>query len=585
MALFTFDAGTLSSYDKLKFTNIKNCTRTTTPYFRVLYIYSGGQKEQAFYNTDDKDITLSGQLTSDQLATVTTIAVGGSGDNGSVVFNPSNIKLVNSSTGDELVCTGVTTRTGNPNGSYRANDFTWTSASSNTMQIFSFAAGTLSKYGKLYLTTSDFDALGATVAANDEKYRVLFINGEGTPLKTQKYSSIGAKTIDLLSFLTDEERAATVEIAFGGVCAKGTIHIEPSSIYLEAAEESEEITLSSPVSGFEWYKYSDGTVYGHSQSELHKRLGQGLGSNQVIYGPTSENGKTAYMDVTDYDEMIFTTANDGTAGLRLLYGDATISTTETNAAQDYSVSLATIDKIGNIKTRNASVTAVNVSAINFKKSFLSGLSATPWSFAKDVENTTVSLNRNFTADQSSTIWLPFDLTAEQAAAAGEFYEFVAFDGSNLGFNPVTEPQAYTPYLFIPASSGELFNNITTTVKAVNSSTLSATGGTATFKGVLQHIDNVKGAESGTVYGYDATNGDFVQVTGDGVSIDAFRAYIVISGGAALAPRLRVTIHNAPTAVENVQSENIQGTKVLRDGQLYIKYNGTMYNVQGQKVNR
>lgn len=31
---------------------------------------------------------------------------------------------------------------------------------------------------------------------------------------------------------------------------------------------------------------------------------------------------------------------------------------------------------------------------------------------------------------------------------------------------------------------------------------------------------------------------------------------------------------------NVQSDKVPSTKVLRDGQLYIRYNGTMYNVQG-----
>ncbi len=39
-------------------------------------------------------------------------------------------------------------------------------------------------------------------------------------------------------------------------------------------------------------------------------------------------------------------------------------------------------------------------------------------------------------------------------------------------------------------------------------------------------------------------------------------------------------------VDNVQGYNVQSTKVqkiLRDGQIYIMYNGTMYNVQGQKV--
>jgi hypothetical protein len=35
---------------------------------------------------------------------------------------------------------------------------------------------------------------------------------------------------------------------------------------------------------------------------------------------------------------------------------------------------------------------------------------------------------------------------------------------------------------------------------------------------------------------------------------------------------------------NVQSDKVPSTKVLRNGQLYIRNNGTMYNVQGGKVN-
>ena len=38
-----------------------------------------------------------------------------------------------------------------------------------------------------------------------------------------------------------------------------------------------------------------------------------------------------------------------------------------------------------------------------------------------------------------------------------------------------------------------------------------------------------------------------------------------------------------TGLENVQSDNVQCTKVIRDGQLYIMYNGKMYNVQGIRI--
>ena len=37
----------------------------------------------------------------------------------------------------------------------------------------------------------------------------------------------------------------------------------------------------------------------------------------------------------------------------------------------------------------------------------------------------------------------------------------------------------------------------------------------------------------------------------------------------------------PTDVSQIQSDKVQCTKVLRDGQLYILYQGTMYNAQGQ----
>ena len=49
----------------------------------------------------------------------------------------------------------------------------------------------------------------------------------------------------------------------------------------------------------------------------------------------------------------------------------------------------------------------------------------------------------------------------------------------------------------------------------------------------------------------------------------------------------VRFESSPTATENltvnVQSDKIQSTTVLCNGQLYIRYNGTTYNVQGVKV--
>jgi hypothetical protein len=70
-------------------------------------------------------------------------------------------------------------------------------------------------------------------------------------------------------------------------------------------------------------------------------------------------------------------------------------------------------------------------------------------------------------------------------------------------------------------------------------------------------------------------------------LKAHKAYIDLAGnGMAQAPRkLRFVFNEEQTAtgLEDIQGDDLQSTKVLRNGQLYIMYNGTFYNVLGQEV--
>ena len=70
-------------------------------------------------------------------------------------------------------------------------------------------------------------------------------------------------------------------------------------------------------------------------------------------------------------------------------------------------------------------------------------------------------------------------------------------------------------------------------------------------------------------------------------IPAYRAYFRLTptGGPASAPkRAKIVMHhNTATDVENVQSNNVQCTKMLRDGNLIILRDGIEYNVQGQRI--
>ena len=73
---------------------------------------------------------------------------------------------------------------------------------------------------------------------------------------------------------------------------------------------------------------------------------------------------------------------------------------------------------------------------------------------------------------------------------------------------------------------------------------------------------------------------FYQYTG---TLKAHKAYAVISGGAAYAPKKLRFVFNAATGVESIQPSAVSIQKVLRDGQLIIIRNGVEYNANGQMV--
>lgn len=73
---------------------------------------------------------------------------------------------------------------------------------------------------------------------------------------------------------------------------------------------------------------------------------------------------------------------------------------------------------------------------------------------------------------------------------------------------------------------------------------------------------------------------FYQFSG---TLAAHKAYIVLGGGGAGAPKRMRFIFNTPTNVENVHGGNVHSTKVLENGQLIIIKNGVRYNAQGMIV--
>lgn len=117
----------------------------------------------------------------------------------------------------------------------------------------------------------------------------------------------------------------------------------------------------------------------------------------------------------------------------------------------------------------------------------------------------------------------------------------------------------------------------------------------TFVEMDQDALNAVAASTGSPI-YLLSNNMLWRVTGEdtsGNSLAAGRAYLVnneldlVSEAPQPAPGRRVRavpLHQEnATGIGEVQSDKVQGTKVLIDGQLYILYNGAMYNVQGARV--
>ena len=194
--------------------------------------------------------------------------------------------------------------------------------------------------------------------------------------------------------------------------------------------------------------------------------------------------------------------------------------------------------------------------------------------------TAASYDRTFVPGTKSTVCLPFSLTAEEAQAAGSFYQLDSYDAATgtVHFAEVTEPQAYTAYLFMPATAQPF---LSLGQKSISTTSLVPTEKDGlTFQGVMDRTHLVSTEGSTTYYGY-STSGEFVRVgTTQGAYLNPFRASLVTT--APLPARLKTVFGGDPsgiseltTADDAVQPQsavicNLQGQRVAapRHG-LYI----------------
>ena len=204
------------------------------------------------------------------------------------------------------------------------------------------------------------------------------------------------------------------------------------------------------------------------------------------------------------------------------------------------------------------------------------------------------INRTFpNTDEWYTLCLPFDMDETLLAATfGAGYTLATLGSSedrgsliHLNFDYVNTLEAGKPYLLRPGVS-------TVTVPMIEAVTIKNVDPSA----ALQKVESTHMQFQGT-FAPTTLEGDNKRFVGpnnylyspaeDGTTMGAFRCYFTIPvESQALVGSKAARIVFGPqvtTGTENVQSDQVQSTKVIIDGTLYIIRGERTYNAQGQLV--
>lgn len=213
--------------------------------------------------------------------------------------------------------------------------------------------------------------------------------------------------------------------------------------------------------------------------------------------------------------------------------------------------------------------------------------------ANDNEGQDVSIARTFpNTTEWYTLCLPFDLSDEQLTDVfGAGYTIAELVGAedrgslihlNFDYAPAfTAGKAYLLRPGTPVTAAPTFEGVM--VKNVDPAALKSANQYMEFQGTFSTItlnqDNQRfvGPEN---YLYSPAAA--------GTSMKSFRCYFTIPAGPqqnnVMGKRARIVFGpQTTTAFENVQGDNVQTTKVIRDGQLFIIRDNRTFNAQGQLV--
>lgn len=203
--------------------------------------------------------------------------------------------------------------------------------------------------------------------------------------------------------------------------------------------------------------------------------------------------------------------------------------------------------------------------------------------AQDFTARNVKQNRDYSdfVGKNCTVYLPFAIDAETAATLGTFYELKGYDGKIVSMESVTETKANTPYMFKPKAADTEVAAKMVTVEATPAA--APVVGSIKFVGTYEQKDIV--SNTSTQYycfmadGVEA--GKFVHVTTNAVTMNPYRAYMVVEGAAAR--ELDLVIDGVSTGIKNMKVGTDDNVYYDLQGRRVLYPTKGLYIVNGRKV--
>lgn len=210
--------------------------------------------------------------------------------------------------------------------------------------------------------------------------------------------------------------------------------------------------------------------------------------------------------------------------------------------------------------------------------------------AQDFTARNVKQNRDYKdfVGKNCTVYLPFAIDAETAASLGTFYKLKGYDGTTVSMESVTETKANTPYMFKPKAADTKVAAKMVKVEATpaEAPVVGKAGKMIKFVGTYEQKDIVSDDGSSTQYycfmADGAEAGKFVHVITTPVTMNPYRAYMVVEGGAD-ARELDLVIDGVSTGIKNMKVGTDDNVYYDLQGRRVLYPTKGLYIVNGRKV--